>query len=119
MRTRRFIGEIQKPKQPEDHWIGVDATPQKFADCFCDIRPLSGREQLLAQQAEATITHRIETEYMAGVTPEMRVVAGGRIFEIVSVANVNEANRSLELSCIEQVGSAAPVGEPAETVSDG
>jgi SPP1 family predicted phage head-tail adaptor len=119
MRTRRTIGEIQKPKVPGDYWIEGEAIPERFADCYCDIRPLSGQEQLLAQQTEATVTHRIGTEFIPGVTPEMKVVAGGRVFEIVSVVNVNEANRSLELNCIEQVGTSAPVGEPAETVSDG
>jgi head-tail adaptor len=48
-------------------------------------------------QLEARITHRMHLWYRTGVTPKMQVSYGSRTFQIISVKNVEERNRVLEL----------------------
>ncbi len=77
---------------PEE-WVTV-------GHCYVDVRPLRGREYFDASSVESTITHKIETEFRSDVTSEMRLKVGeSRFFNIESVINVNEGNRSLELMC--------------------
>ncbi len=74
-----------------------------FATVWAAVEPLSGREYLAAQQATATVDTRIRIRYFAGVLPEMRIVYGSRTFEIVSVINVKEVGRELQIMCREIV----------------
>jgi len=67
------------------------------------IEPISGREYFSAQTTQADVTHRINLRYVAGVKPKMRVKYGSRIFDILSVSNVDERNRELQLMCRESI----------------
>lgn len=69
------------------------------ADVRASVEPLSGKEALAAAANQGTHVVRIVTRYIAGVTPQMRVVFGGRNYNIQSVANVGERDRVLELIC--------------------
>ena len=42
--------------------------------------------------------------YLSGIVPKMRVKFGSRIFDILSVINVKESNRELQLMCRESIG---------------
>ena len=42
--------------------------------------------------------------YLSGIVPKMRVKVGSRIFDILSIINVDERNRELQLMCRESVG---------------
>ena len=44
---------------------------------------------------------RIIIRYLSGIVPKMRVKYGSRIFDILSVINVSERNRELQLMCRE------------------
>lgn len=70
---------------------------------FAEITPLSGREYLQAQQMQASVTHRIRSEYLAGMTARMRLTHGTRVFSVASVVNVDEKCRELEWMCTEVV----------------
>lgn len=66
---------------------------------------LQGRELALAKEIHAEVTHRIRAPYVAGIVPEMRIVVGGsRYLDILSVINVREQGREMELLCREVVG---------------
>jgi SPP1 family predicted phage head-tail adaptor len=78
-------------------------TSQEFARAFGAIMPLTGNEYVRAQQMDATVSHKIRTEYIAGVNPRMRLKHGDRTFNVVSVVNVEERNRELEWMCTEVV----------------
>lgn len=67
------------------------------------IRQLNGREQAEAQQMNAMATHEIKLRYYNGLTPQHRLKWGTRIFNVVSVNNVEEANVNHELRCREEV----------------
>jgi head-tail adaptor len=89
------------------------------AEVHAAIEPLSGREQLLANQLEAVMTHRIRTRFYPGVKPSWRVkfidaelakvapdndpTPGLRLFDIESIADPESRHRELELMCTELV----------------
>jgi SPP1 family predicted phage head-tail adaptor len=83
--------------QVVDNW-----TP--FAtNLWASIRPLTGEEVLQAQQVQAEVTHEVKLRYLAGVTPQLRVLFGARVFNILSVVNTDERNYELVLLCKEQM----------------
>jgi SPP1 family predicted phage head-tail adaptor len=75
-----------------------------YATVQASIEPISGREYFTAQSTQADVTHRISLRYVSGITPKMRVNFSSRIFDILSVINVNECNRELQLMCRESIG---------------
>jgi SPP1 family predicted phage head-tail adaptor len=106
--------------RPGGEWIDV-------AEMLVGLMPLSGRELANAQQVESLATHKVKTHYRGDVWPKMRlrmlrpgVISADtnndshyRMFNIESVLNVDEANRELELSVIEQI-SGPPEFQEAE-----
>jgi SPP1 family predicted phage head-tail adaptor len=58
-------------------------------------------EQVETGKRTATVTHQIRVRYLDGIDEECRVVFGDRIFEVISVLNVEERNRTLDLMCEE------------------
>ena len=72
-----------------------------FATVWARVEPLTGREQFIAQQIQSETNYRVEIRYRAGVVATMRVLFGGRTFEVVSVLNVGERNSDLHLMCRE------------------
>jgi len=65
------------------------------------IWPVSAGEQVKNQQVENQITHKVRIRYQAGIIPEMHIVYNSRVFEIISIINVQEENRWLDLICTE------------------
>lgn len=118
MRDRNHEAAIQYQTSLLDDMTGIGGEWVEFAQCYADVRPLRGEELFHAQQVQAQATYLIETEFIPHVKPQMRVRVpqdelvnqddieadvNFRVFEIRSAINVNEANRSLELLCIETV----------------
>jgi SPP1 family predicted phage head-tail adaptor len=118
MRGRAAIAVIQYQPTLRNDFDDSGGEWVEFSQCYADVRPLRGIELFNAQQVQSQVTHTIETEFIAGVTSAMRIKAARpalvnigdpdhadnfRFFEIASVINPNEANRSLELLCIEKV----------------
>lgn len=85
--------------QGADPWLSASV----IATVWGHVEPMHGTERLRAMQLETPITHRIVIRYRPHIEPAMRVVFGGRAFNIRAVLNPNEANRSLELLCEEGV----------------
>lgn len=73
----------------------------QFAKVWADVSPVSGREFASFKQINAEITTKITIRYIAGITTEMRILFGDRVFEIDSVINPEEKNISLLLMCKE------------------
>lgn len=80
--------------QEVDTWTDV-ATP------FADIEPALGTSQESAEAQTSSITHLLTIRFRPSVTARMRVVYGARIFEIVSVIDVEERHFWLQLQCSE------------------
>jgi SPP1 family predicted phage head-tail adaptor len=75
----------------------------EYVFAHASIEPISGREYFAAQTTQADATHRICMRYLAGIEPKMRVKFGSRIFDILSVINIDERNRELQLMCRESI----------------
>jgi SPP1 family predicted phage head-tail adaptor len=77
------------------------------AKAWARVENLQGQELFAAQQLIPEVTTKITMRYRAGMRADMRIVMGSRSFDIKSVLNVEERNRTLELLCIEQPLSTA------------
>jgi SPP1 family predicted phage head-tail adaptor len=95
---------IEQVTETQDTDGSVIETCSIFAAMQASIEPISGREYIAAQSTQADVTHRINLRYMPGITPKMRVNYNSRIFDILSVINVGERNRELQLMCRESIG---------------
>jgi SPP1 family predicted phage head-tail adaptor len=99
--------ELEQPQRTSLSGGGVSVTWVKLADIWASITPLKMREHFTRHQVNSEITHSITIRYRADVRPEMRLVKGTRVFEIISVLNEQERNRWLQLECSEQVPESA------------
>ena len=82
----------------------TSVTDDDATDVWAEVKDLSGRELLIAQQASSEATVRVRTRYVAGVTPaDYRILYGDRILQIVHDNNVDGRDRELELLCQEVV----------------
>lgn len=61
------------------------------------IRPARAQEIFTAQQIEHEITHEIKMRYRTGISPQMRIVFEGRVFDITSLLNTVEADKELRI----------------------
>jgi len=71
-----------------------------FKTAYASIIPLSAKEFYKAG-THNEVTHKIELRYLKDIKPKMRVLYGTRIFDIESVINVREDNKTLQLICTE------------------
>lgn len=75
----------------------------KYLSAKAGIYSIDGDETEKMHQENNSVTHRVIMRYRAGVTAKMRVNFNGRLFDIESVINVNERNKSLKLMCEERL----------------
>ena len=74
-----------------------------YAVLWASVEPTNGTERWRSDQVSAEVTHRVMVLYTAGVTPAMRIVLGARHFDILSVVNRAEENRTTEILAKEHV----------------
>ncbi len=72
---------------------------------WASVEPVQGSENSQAGKLVGSITHKIHMRYDAGITPAMRFLLGSRIFNIRSIKNIQERNRSLEIMVEEGVAT--------------
>jgi len=94
---------LEAPAESQGSDGSVTRTWAPFATVWASVEPLLGREYFDAQREQADVSHRVRMRYLAGVTHNMRVVLGSRVFEIESVLNAGERDRELVLMCRESV----------------
>lgn len=68
---------------------------------YAEVIEAGGREQLQAGQVNPQQPISVRIRYVPGITPKMRVLYSARVFEIMTVTNVVERNRELDLACLE------------------
>lgn len=73
-----------------------------YATVWASVRPLSGREQEIGAARGAVISHRVRLRYRAGVEHGDRIRLDGRVLEIASVRNIDEAKVELEIDAVER-----------------
>ncbi len=67
------------------------------------IAPLRGKEKVQGDQVSAEATHMVKMRFNSTVTPAHRLLFSSRIFDINHIANIEERNKLLELTCTEAV----------------
>ena len=73
-----------------------------YATVWADVIPVSGKEKFAAQEHHSEVTHRFRIRYNSGVTTKMRISYDSRIFNIRSVINLDERNRTTEMIAVEE-----------------
>lgn len=71
------------------------------ATVWASVEPLRGREFIQAKQEQAAIDTRIRLRHRDGITPVMRAVWNGRVYDILSVIRPEERQREIHLMCRE------------------
>jgi head-tail adaptor len=95
--------------EPGDQWSGEAGGWQETFREFISLRPLTGREVVETQQIIGQVTHRAFlhwSETASGLHPKDRFrieEPTPRTFDIVSVINIQERNREIELVCKEHL----------------
>jgi SPP1 family predicted phage head-tail adaptor len=101
------VGELNRRVTIQQRATGKDAdgqpseTWQDLLSCWAAIRPLGGRELLLAKSVQAESTHEVTMRYRTTVTAGMRIVYEGRIFNITNINDVDTKHQTLVASCVE------------------
>lgn len=95
--------EIQEKTVGRDLMGQEIVTWHPFTYAWASIEPLSGREYFAAQQAQATISHKMVMRYQAGIKPYHQILWGTRTFNIDAILNEGERNVELTLFCTEVV----------------
>ncbi len=100
-----IIQRLKKPTSEDRDTFG--GAPKKwltYAKVLADMRPDYSREYWSASQINSETTGEIRIPYIPGITPDMRVVYGTRIYDIVGAPSPGEKRKTLVLHVKEAVG---------------
>jgi SPP1 family predicted phage head-tail adaptor len=101
------IGELrhriffQQPVTGDDGYGGKPVTWVNCGEAWARIEPLTGREFFYAHQIQAEVTHRVTIRFRQDIKEDMRISTCGRVLEIESIVDLNEAHQFLEFFCRE------------------
>ena len=95
--------ELQSYTEAQDGYGEADKTWSTYYTTWAAIRPLTGREALIAQQVTAETTVEIRIRYKSSVTTGNRIKFGERYYDINSIVNPDERNREMILMCKEMI----------------
>lgn len=99
--------EIQeRVNEQNSYGEAVDTWPTVERWVWASTKPMTGRELLQAQTIVAEATVKVTCRWFDGLTPAKRFrrkEAPSRIYDILHVANVDEANVWYEVLCKEAV----------------
>ncbi len=107
--TLRHSVEIQRASETREADGGITPKWRTIAHRYASIEPLKGREFWSAQQVNSAVTHKIKLRFLAGLlaTDRIRMVHGGRIFNIAPPLDVMERRREMVIMASEAVSEAA------------
>jgi SPP1 family predicted phage head-tail adaptor len=109
MAYRTPIGEMRKriliQRQSDSGTASGETTqtPSDFRRAWARILPTAGGESWIAKELQELITCRINMRYQKGILPKMRAVWQGRIFNFVSVRDLEEMHEELEILAKEEI----------------
>lgn len=94
---------IQAETATTDAGGGYASAWADVATVWARLEAMEGRELVLGGVIRGDASHRVTMRYRAGVTPDNRIVYDGRVFDVVSVANLEERDEALRIMCREVV----------------
>lgn len=95
--------EFQSLTKSKNSFKEVVEEWNKFVEAYVSILPLRGKEYFSSKGVKSEVSHKLQMRYMDGITSDMKIVYGVRTFEIESVINIREENKTLELMLTEDV----------------
>lgn len=95
--------EIQQPVRVGSG-TGGRVEWQTYAAAWADVKPVRSTDRTDDGHFQTVRLARVTIRYREGVKSKMRVVIGSRVLEIVSVIDVDERHRQLDLLCEERGG---------------
>ncbi len=98
----RHLGSIEKYTESKDSFGATTKAWTEFFPVWCNIQPLRGNETYVSAEKHATATHQVTLRYKNGINPKMRLIVRGRTFEILSVINVGERDKMMQLTVEEE-----------------
>lgn len=104
------IGRLNKRISFIDYIESIDELGQKqrnwedIKSVYATVKSLRGSEFVEAQKVRSEQTYKVTTRYIKGITADMRIKYKDKIFNILYVDNVDEADYMLEMTCTEIVG---------------
>lgn len=66
-----------------------------------EIEPLHGDKRYVDGHLQVEATHKVTLRYQSGLTADMRIIYGSRVFKILSLLNQDERNQWLEVMVVE------------------
>lgn len=94
---------IQKATETRDAAGGVIQSWATVAKRWASIQPATGKERIEADQVESRITHKITMRHYTNLSPEYRIEHNGRLFGVVSVANLDDRGIFNEVMALEDL----------------
>jgi SPP1 family predicted phage head-tail adaptor len=99
----RQIVTFQKKSGVKNSYGEIDNTWSDVIKTRAGIYPVSGKEFFAADTVNSEVSHKVNMRYVPGITPDMRIKFGERLFRIISVINFQEKNVELQLLCEELI----------------
>ena len=84
----------------------LEASWVEFKQVRASIVPVNlqkGDEIFVANADFSLVLHRIKIRYINGVNASMRAICDGRVFNFVSVRDISERNREIEILAKENI----------------
>lgn len=94
---------IQQAIESQDSSGSVTKVWTTFATIWAAYEPQTGSESFKEDQEQAVMGVRFRTRFKAGITPKMRVSFDGRVFDILSLVDVNGRSKQLHIMTRENV----------------
>jgi len=101
LRNRVVIQQRQEGAATQDLTGATTPVWADLATVWAEIKAAGGREALLAQQVNASVSTTVRIRYRPDVVASMRVVFGARVFDVEAVLDQDGRRRYLTLLCLE------------------
>jgi SPP1 family predicted phage head-tail adaptor len=95
-KLRHRIAIQKKTVSPDTEGIPME-TWNDFAVMWSAVNPLSGKEFWEAQAVNQANIVRFRIRYISGIHSSMRIVYNNRIFQILSIIDVEERHQELQI----------------------
>lgn len=73
---------------------------RQFSIC-ANVVPTSGREYTESQKLRPELTYRITTRYFKNISQDMKILYGTKVFDIVSIINLDGRKNEMQIICTE------------------
>lgn len=97
----RQSGMLQARSEAKDDYGGQSVVWTDVAKVRFELQSTGGHEIEVGGSSRAQATFTLTMRYRPGLAPTMRIVMGGRIFNITHISDLDERHRQLDLSVIE------------------